>query len=281
MTGGGDFLARMAAGSRQRVQAAQQQCSAANLQARIDQQPAPPKLELSQFDLIAEVKQRSPAAGTLATGSFDINKQVAAYAAGGAAAISVLTEPEQFHGSLADLATVAEQLAPLGIPAMRKDFLVDEYQLLEARAAGAGGVLLIIAILTDSQINALLDTAEQLGLFVLLEAFSIEDADRGAALLAQRARTTAPILFGINCRDLTTLQIDFRRFEPFSKHLPTGFKTVAESGLKQAADAGQVAQWGYELALVGSALMAADDPATAVSGMLTAGRQARELNHVR
>lgn len=271
----------MAEGSRQRVLTAQAECSAIALQARVDQQPTPPPLQLSRFDLIAEVKQRSPAAGTLADGQFNVSEQVAAYAAGGAAAISVLTEPEQFHGSLDDLATAAAQLAPLGIPAMRKDFLVDAYQLLEARAAGAGGVLLIIAILSDAELIELLDAAEHLGLFVLLEAFSAEDAQRGAALLAQRGQSVPPILFGINCRDLTTLEINFRRFEPLSKNLPVGFRAVAESGLKEATDAAQVAQWGYQLALVGSALMSAEDPAAAVSTMLAAGREARELIDVR
>lgn len=277
----GDFLSRMADGSRQRVLRAQAKCSPAALQARVDEQPTPPGLQLSRFDLIAEVKQRSPAAGTLAAGQFNISEQVAAYAAGGAAAISVLTEPEQFHGSLDDLQTAAAQLAPLGIPAMRKDFLVDTYQLLEARAAGAGGVLLIIAILSDAELTKLLDSAERLGLFVLLEAFSAEDTERATALLANRGQSMPPILFGINCRDLTTLQIDFRRFEPLSKNLPVGFRAVAESGLKEAADAAQVAQWGYQLALVGSALMSAEDPATAVRALLAAGREALETADVR
>jgi indole-3-glycerol phosphate synthase len=277
----GDFLSRMADGSRQRVLSAQAECSALALQTRVDEKPPPPTLQLSRFDLIAEVKQRSPAAGTLTSGHFNISEQVTAYATGGAAAISVLTEPEQFHGSLDDLETAAAQLAPLGIPAMRKDFLVDAYQLLEARAAGAGGVLLIVAILNDAELTELLDAAERLGLFVLLEAFSAEDTERAAALLAHRGQSTPPILFGVNCRDLTTLEIDFRRFEPLSRNLPVGFRTVAESGLKDASDAAQVAQWGYELALVGSALMSAEDPAAAVRAMLAAGRQARELADVR
>ena len=276
-----DFLLRMAASSRQRVAVAKAARTAANLRAEIDTSPLPPPLQLNRFDVIAEVKQRSPSAGSLADPSFKIGDQIDAYAAGGAAAISVLTEPDQFHGSLDDLAAAAQQLLPLGIPAMRKDFLVDSYQLLEARAAGAGGALIIIAILDDEQITMLLDDAEQLGLFVLLEAFSEQDVERGVSLLAHRARGAQPILFGINCRDLNTLQIDFDRFEPFSKRLPTGFDAVAESGLKQPTDAATVAQWGYSVALVGSTLMQAADPATALRDMVAAGRIASEAAHVR
>ena len=123
--------------------------------------------------------------------------------------------------------------------------------------------------------------AEQLGLFVLLEAFSEQDMERGTALLRKRPQSTQPILFGINCRDLTTLQIDFDRFEPFSQRLPIGFEAVAESGLKHANDAAQVARWGYRLALVGSALMATPDPATALAAMIAAGRRAVEHADVR
>lgn len=276
-----DFLLSMAVGSRQRARFAKTQRNAAELRTEIDTLPEPPSLQLDRFDVIAEVKQRSPAAGTLADASFNIRDQIDAYAAGGAAAISVLTEPSQFHGSLNDLAAAARQLLPLGIPAMRKDFVVDAYQLLEARAAGAGGALLIIAILDDEQIATLLDEADELGLFVLLEAFSERDIDRGAKLLKQRPPSRQPILFGINCRDLSTLEIDFDRFEPFSKRLPAGFDAVAESGLNSPKDAARVAQWGYRLALVGSALMRANDPATALGAMLAAGRSAAGGANVR
>jgi indole-3-glycerol phosphate synthase len=277
----GDFLLRMAASSRQRVTIAETKRSAAELKAAIETLPLPPALKLSGFDIIAEVKQRSPATGGLADANFNISDQIDAYAAGGAAAISVLTEPDQFHGSLDDLTVAARQLVPLEIPAMRKDFLVDSYQLLEARAAGAGGALIIIAILNDEQITTLLDTAEQLSLFVLLEAFSEQDIERGVTLLKLRPPGRQPILFGVNCRDLSTLQIDFNRFEPFSKHLPVGFNAVAESGLQQPTDAAKVAQWGYSLALVGSALMRAGDPATALANMVAAGRSPSEAANVR
>jgi len=276
-----DFLRRMAAGSQRRAAKARAASPVAELRGAIDDLPAPPALKLNRFDVIAEVKQRSPAAGGLAAADFDIGEQIAAYAAGGAAAISVLTEPDQFNGSLADLTAAARHLGPLGIPVMRKDFIVDAYQILEARAAGASGVLLIIAILDDDQLSVLMDQAEQVGLFVLLEAFSVEDILRGTTLLSKRPRPSTPILFGINCRDLNTLQIDFRRFETFSRQLPAGVTAVAESGLQQPDDAAKVARWGYSLALVGSALMRAADPAAALSAMVAAGREARGAIDVR
>ncbi len=276
-----DFLRRMAAGSQRRAAKARAASPVAELRAAIDRLPAPPALKLNRFDVIAEVKQRSPAAGGLAAADFDIGEQIAAYAAGGAAAISVLTEPDQFNGSLADLAAAARRLAPLEIPVMRKDFIVDAYQILEARAAGASGVLLITAILDDDQLSVLMDQAEQVGLFVLLEAFSAEDILRGTTLLSKRPRPSTPILFGINCRDLNTLQIDFRRFETFSRQLPDGVTAVAESGLQQPDDAAKVARWGYSLALVGSALMRAADPAAALGAMVAAGREARGAIDVR
>ena len=129
----GNFLARMAAASRSRVTAALARQSRQELAARAADSPPAPRLNLTQFDLIAEVKQRSPAAGNLSDAGFDLDAQVAAYANGGAAAISVLTEPDQFLGSLADLEAASNALRPMGTPTMRKDFLVDDYQLLEAR----------------------------------------------------------------------------------------------------------------------------------------------------
>ena len=121
--------------------------------------PAGPPLRLSPagFDVIAELKLRSPAAGVLGDESEDWLGRIAAYARGGAAAVSVLTEPSRFDGSLEHLRQAAQVLAPLGVPAMRKDFLVDPYQVLEARAAGAGGVLVILRMLPRARIDELLD----------------------------------------------------------------------------------------------------------------------------
>ena len=161
---------------------------------------------------------------------------------------------------------------------MRKDFLTEPYQMLEARAAGAAGVLIIVTMLTDDEVRALLDCANQCGLFVLLEAFSAADLDRVAGLATREpASNPAPLLAGVNCRDLNTLEIDFSRFAALADHLPPGIPTVAESGVAHPADVHEVARLGYRGVLVGSALMTADgDPAAAVADLLRAGRHALE-----
>ena len=127
----------------------------------------------------------SPAAGRLGVPHEDWLKRVTAYAESGACAVSVLTEPSRFDGSLEHLRQASAALAPLKVPTMRKDFLVDPYQVLEARAAGAGGVLLIVRMLSRSQMLALLDAAAEHGLFVLLEAFDAADLHAARELLAR------------------------------------------------------------------------------------------------
>jgi indole-3-glycerol phosphate synthase len=269
------FLEDMAAGSRARVRAAKQTRSEAALEGEARRTPAPPRLRLdaSGFDLIAELKLRSPAAGQLGPVGEDVAARVTAYAQAGAAAISVLTEPSRFDGSLDQLASVAQTLAPLAVPAMRKDFLVDPYQVLEARAAGAGGVLVIVRMLSRSEIDALLDCARSLGLFVLLEAFDARDIELLRELIEAHAGAN-PLLTGVNCRDLTTLQVVPQRLLELAPLLPARAPRVAESGVGSAADARQVAAAGYQLALVGSALMQADDPRALAAAVLAAGRAA-------
>ena len=271
------FLEDMAAGSRARVRAAKQTRPEATLEVEARQTPAAPRLRLapSGFDLIAEVKLRSPAAGQLGAPVGNVAARVTAYAQAGAAAISVLTEPSRFDGSLDHLASAAQALAPLGVPAMRKDFLVDPYQVLEARAAGAGGVLVIVRMLSRSEIDALLDCARSLGLFVLLEAFDARDIELLGELIEAHAGAN-PLLAGVNCRDLTTLQVVPQRLLELAPLLPARAPRVAESGVATAADARQVAAAGYQLALVGSALMQADDPRALAAAVLAAGRAARK-----
>ena len=271
------FLEDMAAGSRARVRAAKQTRSEAALEGEARRTPAPPRLRLdaSGFDLIAELKLRSPAAGQLGPAGENVAARVTAYAQAGAAAISVLTEPSRFDGSLDQLASVAQALAPLAVPAMRKDFLVDPYQVLEARAAGAGGVLVIVRMLSRSEIDALLDCARSLELFVLLEAFDARDIELLRELIEAHAGAN-PLLAGVNCRDLTTLRVVPQRLLELAPLLPARAPRVAESGVGSAADARQVAAAGYQLALVGSALMQADDPRALAAAVLAAGRAARK-----
>jgi indole-3-glycerol phosphate synthase len=278
----GAFLQEMAAGSHARVRAAKAALSEAALAERAQRAPAPPPLRLEGFDLIAELKLRSPASGRLAAGDADLVARVTGYAHAGAAAVSVLTEPSRFDGSLQHLAEAACALAPLAVPALRKDFLVDPYQVLEARAAGAGGVLIILRMLSRASIDELLACAREHGLFVLLEAFDAHDLEllqelAGAPVSGAPAPAgAATLLAGVNCRDLTTLEVVPGRLLELAPLLPRSLPGVAESGVTTAADARQVAAAGYQLALIGSALMQASDPAAHARALLAAGRAARQ-----
>jgi indole-3-glycerol phosphate synthase len=271
-----DFLAGMAQSSHARVARARVLRNDEAMQALARSRPAPPALQLSSegFDLIAEVKRRSPAVGQLdAGGGGDIGARARDYARAGAAAISVLTEPTRFDGELEHLAQVVEALAG-SVPAMRKDFLVDPYQLYEARAAGAGGVLVILRMLEPQAVTALLDAAAQMRLFVLLEAFDEADLELAAALVRDYAARLS-LLVGVNCRDLTTLQVVPGRLEALAPRLPKNVPCVAESGVENGADAQRLAAAGYRLALVGSALMRAPDRVNLARELLQSGRQGR------
>jgi indole-3-glycerol phosphate synthase len=275
----GDFLAEMAASSRARCAAASAKVPGEALLARAEATPMPSRLQLSAlgFDVIAEVKLRSPAVGQLQGPAEDLGARVTEYAAAGAAAVSVLTEPSRFDGSLEHLQLTVAALAGR-IPAMRKDFIVDPYQVIEARVAGAGGVLAILRMLPPSDTAAIIDTATRLGLFVLLEAFDAADL----ALATQLLRTHqpralaagAPLLVGVNCRDLATLQVVPGQLAALVSAMPVSAPRVAESGVESATDAARLATVGYSLALVGSALMKHARPAELLGDMLHAGRDA-------
>jgi indole-3-glycerol phosphate synthase len=270
------FLAEMAAASGMRVRAAKARVSEAALADLARRTPAAPPLRLSAegFDLIAELKLRSPAAGALGSPGGAVAERVTAYARAGAAAVSVLTEPSRFDGSLSHLTEAARALAPLRVPAMRKDFLTDPYQVLEARAAGAGGVLLIVRMLSAAALAALIDCARAHGLFVLLEAFDETDLVRTQeAIDADAGRST--LLAGVNCRDLTTLEVMPERLLELLPLVPLGVPRVAESGVAGASDAERLSAAGYGLILVGSVLMRGEDPCALARMLLHAGRAAR------
>lgn len=273
-----DFLAEMALGSRARVDAARRSEPLAALRARALATPTPPPLQLSPsgFDLIAEIKPSSPARGALtATGRMsaaEARDRAVIYAEAGACAISVLTEPSRFGGGIDLLAAVARAGA---VPVMRKDFIVDPYQLFEARACGASGVLLIVRMLSDDLLGELADVAGEAQLFVLWEAFDAADLAR---LAARVERVPKPRLAGLNARDLATLQIDIERLSRLADQFPVEFSRVAESGLSRPEDAAHWAARGYRAALVGEALMRADDPAALLRSMLAAGRAAARRN---
>ena len=277
-----DFLQQMAHHSRERLAAARSKCPESRLSELVSALPPPPVLTLSPagFDLIAEMKLRSPAAGVLRSADEDVGARVTAYAQAGAAAVSILTEPSRFDGSMTHLEEAARALVPMRIPTMRKDFLVDAYQVLEARAAGAGGVLVILRMLPRSQLEELIECALRLRLFALLEAFDETDIELAHELVAKYlskaaegdARARPLLLVGVNCRDLVTLQVVPERLDRLARLLPDSVPRVAESGVVTAEDARRVALAGYDLALVGSALMQGSDPELLARGMLAAGR---------
>jgi indole-3-glycerol phosphate synthase len=274
--GTGDFLAGMAASSRARSSAASVLKPERELRARIAELPPAPALRLDHFDLIAEVKLRSPAMGLLKPAATeDVAARVSAYARAGAAAVSILTEPSRFDGSLEDLENGARALQPLAVPAMRKDFLVDGYQVLEGRLAGAGGVLAILRMLEPAELERVVDTALELDMFVLLEAFDERDIGQAHAIVEARAAHRSLLLVGVNSRDLVTLEVVPGRLDALAPALPRDVKRVAESGVATAADAARAAASGYDLALVGSALMSAPDPAVLAREMLTAARRVK------
>lgn len=260
-----DFLQTMAAASAERA-------AAVDVATLADSAPPVVPLRLGEFDVIAEIKDRSPAEGDLAEADSDRAQRARLYAAGGAAAISVLTEPSRFAGSLEHLEEVVAAVPD--VPVMRKDFLVAPVQVHEARSAGASGVLLIASMLADGDLREMLDAAFRHDMFVLLEAFDASDLSRAAALLEESVyaslAASGQLLVGVNTRNLRTLHVDPDRLGALAPQLPKT-RCVAESGLNTADDVATVAGLGYRLALVGTALMRSPDPQALVAAMREAG----------
>lgn len=251
-------------GVREDLAVRQRAVSVAELTERVDALPAPrdPRADFRSpgIRLIAEVKRSSPSKGALAEIT-DPAALAAAYADGGASAISVLTEERRFNGSLADLIAVRERV---DVPILRKDFVVTDYQILEARAHGADLILLIVAALSDSQLADLLAYATSLGLTSLVEAHTADEV--------ARALSAGVDVLGVNNRDLKTLEVDRSNFARLAADIPAGVIKVAESGVRTAADVADFAAAGADVALVGEALVTGADPADAVRAMLAAGR---------
>jgi indole-3-glycerol phosphate synthase len=209
--------------------------------------------------VIAEVKRASPSQGPIAPG-LDAAAQATAYQRGGAAAVSVLTEPTRFAGSLDDLAAVSAT----GVSALRKDFIVDRYQIWEARAAGAAAVLLIVAALDDRTLAGLHDEAALAGLDALVEVHDVEEAARAAAIGAR--------IVGVNARNLRTFEVDPEAFARLRASLPAQALAVAESGISTPEQIREAAACGADAVLVGESLVRAADPAAAVAALVAAGR---------
>ena len=205
--------------------------------------------------VIAEVKRRSPSKGDLAEIP-DPAALAAQYAEGGAAAISVLTEQRRFGGSLEDLRAVRDVV---DLPLLRKDFIVEGYQLLEARAAGADLALLIVAALDDEALKALHEQARELGLTVLVEVHDEAETERAIDLGAE--------LIGVNARNLKTLEVDPTTFGRLAPQVPADRVLVAESGISGPADVERYVGEGARVVLVGEALVKDGDPRAAVRAM--------------
>jgi indole-3-glycerol phosphate synthase len=247
------------AGVRDDLAARQAKVSEADLRARLlDTPPARdpmPAFRQPGSSVIAEVKRRSPSRGALADIP-DPAALAASYERGGAAAISVLTEERRFGGSLADLDAVR---AVVATPLLRKDFVVEPYQLLEARAHGADLVLLIVAALPGDELTRLHDHARELGLTALVEVHDEPEAERAAALEAR--------LVGVNARNLKTLDVEPATFAALVGLLPDDVVKVAESGIADRDDVRRHVAEGADVVLVGEALVRDGDPEGAVRAM--------------
>jgi len=257
-----DVLAAQVADSRARLAAALAQEPLTALRARAERLPDPPSfrgaLAGPGVAVIAEIKRGSPSRGVL-VGDLDPAAMAADYLAGGAAAISVLTAPDGFAGSLEDLTAVAR----LGAPALRKDFLVDPYQGWEARAAGAAAVLLLAVVLDDDGMRTMLAATAEAGLDALVEVHDEREMTRVAAL--------APAIVGVNVRDLRDFSVENSRFAGVAAGRPSSTLLVAESGVSGPDDVVAYAAAGADAVLVGEHLVTSSDPLAATRALVAAG----------
>jgi indole-3-glycerol phosphate synthase len=231
----------------------------------------PPRPFLPRWDrrgpsigVVAEIKRRSPSQGAIRP-DLDPVAYATGYARGGASGISVLTEERHFGGSLEDLAAVA---AAVQIPVLRKDFIIDELQLLEALVAGASAVLLIARVLPPARLAALARTAGELGLGTLIEIHTESELEPALA--------AAGTAVGVNARDLNTLAMDPAGAERLLAKIPAEVVTVAESGIASRADVERVASAGADYVLVGTSVARRDDPESAVRALCGVKRKARD-----
>jgi indole-3-glycerol phosphate synthase len=252
------FLDELLASTRKRVEELSAVVSEEALEQRITAAEAPrgfaATLDGDDIALIAEVKRASPSKGDLRE---DLNPRelAAAYRSGGASAISVLTEPDRFRGSMEDLGAVREA----GLPVLRKDFIIDPFQVFESRAWGADALLLIVRALGD-EMGSLYRSAVSLGLDVLVEVFDESDLERALAL--------DPELIGINHRDLTTFEVDPDRTAKLAPLIPDGCTIVALSGVEEHAEVEALRSAGADAVLVGESLVRAPDPAAKIAELL-------------
>jgi indole-3-glycerol phosphate synthase len=254
------FLETVVERTREEVDRRRRAVPASELEGRIG--PVPRGRPFSEalvgegISLIAEMKRASPSRGPIRPDA-SVTEVVRAYERAGAAACSVLTEGEHFGGSLDDL---VEARTAVRIPLLRKDFVVDEYQLLEARAAGADAVLLIVAALKRKRLARLMAAAGDLGLDCLVEVHGEKDMDKALAAGSE--------IVGINNRDLHSLEVDTATTFRLLPDVPAGTLVVAESGIQSRDDVRRLQDAGVDAILVGEALMRAVDPAGTVRALM-------------
>ena len=234
------------------------------LAARDQDRPFSEALATPGISLICEFKRHSPSAGPIAPDR-DLAAQVQAYEAGGAAALSVLTDRSNFGGGLEDLALARESS---GLPILRKDFIVDPYQLTESAAAGADAVLLIATVLRDSRLDEFQAEAGQLDLDCLVEVHDDDD-------LARALESGAEVI-GINNRNLDTGEVDVATTYELMPDVPTGTTVVSESGISQRDQLAELERIGVDGALIGESLMRSDDPETLVREFAAASDETTE-----
>ncbi|MBN1855337.1 MAG: indole-3-glycerol phosphate synthase TrpC [Dehalococcoidia bacterium] len=200
--------------------------------------------------VIAEIKKSSPSRGVF-NHRFQPVKLASTYVASGASAISILTEPRYFGGSLGILQRVVQALGDDRPPILRKDFIVDPYQVFEARAFGADCILLIVALLDSRLLRELLQLSHELGMYCLVEVHNDSELDR--------ALESGALIIGINNRDLQTFEVDLKTFEQLRPRIPASYIVVSESGIHGRDDVERLRAVGVDAVLVGEALMTADD----------------------
>jgi indole-3-glycerol phosphate synthase len=258
-----DLLATIVAAARRIVEVRERRESRAAIEKRaLARTPRPGRFSAAltprdRVNIIAECKRRSPLRGVLRA-SFDPPAIAAGYVEAGAAAISVLTEPTFFDGSLDHLEAVRRRV---DAPLLRKDFIVSEYQLLEARAAGADAVLLIVAALPAIELRRLHDAAGELGLDTLVEVHDAGELETAASLGAK--------VVGVNNRNLRTLELSVRVSDELIARMPAGVIAVSESGLKTPDDVRRLRQSGYQAFLIGERFMTSEDPGRALRELVS------------
>ena len=255
------MLDKIIAQKREEVKQRKKVANMTYLQERIARQKPPLDLALAlkgdNIRLITEVKRASPSRGILSP-NFNPIKLAQTYAEGGAAAISVLTEANYFMGSIEHLAAINEAV---GLPLLRKDFILDSYQVYESRAYGADALLLIAAILSQEQLNEFLSLSRSIGLRCLVEVHNINDVERAVLSGAQ--------IVGINNRDLNTFVVDINTTRRIRPLVPKEKIVVSESGIKSRRDIERLRKWRVNAVLVGEALVIADDISARMKALLS------------